>query len=777
MFIYYVKNALRNIIRLRLYSFINIVGLAIGLSATIGLGSYVYFQLSFDHYHSDSERIYRINYTNEKQGASYAKVPAPLADFLKGNYPQIEEITRIVPTEEMLVTHQENMFYENRILFADPSISKILNLPLAIGTLADLESPNSIYIRKGKVQKYFGDINPVGKTLLLNNETELIVKGILQDIPQNTHLPLDFLISMNSVESVFGKGYLDNKFNTIAYTYLKLHESKDQAASDLLRNAAKDYGAFEGTQFTLQPLRKIHLFSNLGGEFVPNGSIGHVYVMSVIAILILLIASINHMNLSSALYYKRLTEIGVRKVIGSSIRQLVHMSMAETFIIISLALLISIIGFQVFSSSLTMHFGNIFKSAISNPIMLLIVACLIGTITVLNGIYPIVLLTKRSIVSLLRSSPDNGKHHVKNFLMIVQFVVFIVLFISTVIIQDQVSFMKNKDLGFKKDALLVLPLVDKSIRNKLEPLKNELLGQSDVSSVSGSSDLPGRMQWITSISFEGRTESDPSTMAFLMVDSHFIDTYGLEILEGSNFAASNDKYIINETARKELNWDNPIGKQFSSSKGGNGRIVGVVKDFNTKPLHDKIDPLFLVVSNESQKYLSLRLNTKNLSETLMNLEKVWNKLLPESPFEYYFYDSFYDNLYRDEAHFSKIVRLFTVLALIISCFGLFGISTLSAEQRTREIGIRRVLGATIPEIVLLMSRDYFRWVLVGFIIAAPIAYLFIQKWLQNFAYQISIQLFVFLIAGTITMFVVIMTVSWQFIRAALINPAHTLKQQ
>jgi len=781
----YLKVAFRNLLKSKTYALINILGLAIGMASCVLILLYVQHGLSYDRQHERADRIYRVyhEYLRDGQVESYAKTPGPLAEFLGNAYAPIEETVRMVPVDKILMSCGDKHFYEESLVLADPSILDVFSFPLIRGNPGTaLKDPGSLLITQTAADKYFGDQNPIGKTIRVDRKTDLTVTGILKEIPSNSHIPFDFLASMASVEAIFHDGYLDDKNNTFAYTYVQLGRDIDSGViPDLLAEAEEKYlGGTWGGTYKLQPITRIHLHSDLGGEYEPNGNIRSIYIMAAIALSVLFVACINYANLAVALYSKRMREIGLRKVMGSNRIQLGVIFLTESFAVAFVALLFAITLVEMAMPWFAQFVGRSLDFSLTNGPLICGLAILVVAVGFLSGTYPALFVSRLQPVDVLKNrwTCGGGKAGLRYGLVLVQFAVFIILMIGTVTIGRQVRYIQNKNLGFIKDGLVVVPLADKSMRQKTDLLKREFLSNPNIRSAAATSDMPGVMRWVTSVSYEGfPPDTQTPTMSFLKVDGDFIETFSVDVVQGRDFSQAGHQYIINEAAVRSLGWEEPLGKWFRSYHGGEGNIVGVIGDFHFKPLHNSIEPLFLSLSAGPFDYLSVRVNAENVQETLSFMEDTWKRLSPDSPFDFFFYDSFFDKLYKNETQFGRMTLLFSALTILIACNGLLGLASFTAEQRTKEIGIRKVLGASVAEIVSLLSKDFSRWVVLANVIAWPIAYWAMSQWLERFAYRVDLGWTVFLASGGVALLVAWLAVGGQAMRAALSDPVEALRYE
>ena len=783
---------LRNFRNQRLFTFVNLSGLTIGIVAASLILIYIGHELSFDRFNKSYDRIFRVyaTYTREGVTEGWVQTPAPLASFLQNKFPEIAKTVRITRLSKGLVSSGEKNFFEDRIVMADPSIFEVFTYPLIIGNQdVVLEQPNSVVLTESIAEKYFGKSDPIGKTISYNRAIDLTVTGIMHNIPEITHLQFDMVVSMSTAKTFFGDDFLKNKMNTVASLYLLTNSNIDiEKFGNAVSKATKEYdegGDFGNNKlYHIQPLTSIHLHSNMGGEFSQNSDIKNIYILSTIALMILIIACINYINLSFSINNRRSKELGIRKIMGAKRRQLIILYFSDASVLVGISAIISAIIIKYHLHWFGSLVGTNLVNSFSIKNMIFGLALLFLIITLITGlgsgwtssrISPIEIL-KKPLVKLKKNIGTQG------ILVLFQFGISITLISSTLFVNRQMKFIQNLNLGFSRDQLIVIPLNDNNIRSKILSFKQELSANPNILSVSATSDLPGEMKWITSIDYDGSNKQMPPTMTYLMIDKDFFKTYGVQLKEGylpgdTACPYSGEQYLLNESAVKKLNWANPVGRSFSKYPVKEGFITGVFKDFNFKSLHEKIEPLFLYLKEGDSKYLSVKLNTADISGSVEYIQKLWNIMMPDSPFEYFFYDDFYNQLYKKERLFGKIIFVFSTIAILIACMGLFGLAASFSEKRTKEIGIRKVSGASITEIMTMLNREFVKWVLIAFFIAIPVTWYSMHKWLQTFEYKAGLKWWIFGLAGILALVIASLTVSWQSLRAATRNPVDALRYE
>ncbi len=799
MFKNYVIVTLRNITKQKVYAFINIAGFAVGLATCILILLYVIHELSYDNFHAHADRIYRIGVEGNLSGDF---VKYPLSNLGTGpamlkDYPEVESFTRIYSMDRMPVEHNQKSFYEERLIYADNSFFEVFSFSLIEGNPGSvLTAPYSIVLTKDMAQKYFGDEPAMGQQLKLNNTHDYTVTGIMENCPGNSHLEYDALCSIETFYVIRNRE-VDEWTNFNNYTYLLLRENTDieefsgkfpAFIDNYLSNLKMLLGGELG--FFIQPLTDIHLHSKLGYDTPGNSDIAYVYIFSAIAFFILLIACINFMNLATARSSGRAKEVGLRKVMGAEKRMLIKQFLAESMLycIVSLAAAIGlvILALPVFSSIAGVELGFHFKE-----MPWLIPAFLGFTLFagLLAGSYPAFFLSAFEPVSVMRGSlkAGAGNSRFRSVLVVVQFVISIMLISGTSVMLSQLRYMKNKHLGFDKEHVVVIPLMDRSIREKIPSIKAALKSRSDVLDVSAASDLPGSYPDYSIFVPEGYTIEQTQLMHRINCDADFISALGMEIIEGRNFAIQfatdpEDAVIINETAAAKYGWDEPLGKVISYFKDNTNqvyprRVIGVVRDFHVRSLHDKILPLLLTNGQDYFDEIAVRIKPGDVAGTLDQLSEEWKAFDPDRPFDFYFLDSNFNKLYQKDERLNRIIAYFTIFAIVVACLGLYGMAAFMAEQRFREIGIRKTLGASVTGIVVLISKDVTRLILFANLIALPVTYLILHRWLEGFAYRTEIRVVTFVLSAVSVFAIGYATIAYQSIKAALLNPVDAIRSE
>ena len=801
----YLKIALRNMLRYKFYSMINVIGLAVGIACCLLIMLYIQHELSYDRYHEKADRIYRLAVSLDfgGSGGEIAVVGAPTAAALVNDYPEVLDATRFQSTGNWYIRYGETTFKETRLVYTDANVFDVFTIPLLQGDpKTALAEPNTIVISETMADKYFGMDDPLGKTLNLDATTDYEVTGVFREIPSNTHFHYDFFASMATIEHNLPTIWLSLNWNT----YIVLKEGADAEALEAkFPEMAKKYCEPEFQRFVnasweevmesggrldfyLQPVTKIHLHSDLLGELEPNSDIKYVYIFSVIVFFILVIACINFMNLSTARSANRAREVGIRKVVGSLRSQLVRQFLAESVVLSVIALFIAVLLVGLTLSRFNDLAGKELSiRSLTNNVILFSFFLMIVFVGLIAGTYPAFFLSAFKPVTVLRQKLGSGVRGrwMRRALVVFQFTMSIVLIIGTIVVFKQLKYVQNRKLGFDKEQVFILH--DAFILgSQIESFKNELLQNPEIVSGTVSGYLPVTSdRSLNAVIPEGRQEETTPIQTW-WVDFDYVKTLGLEIVEGRDFsrALSTDSsaVIINEAAAKHFGWDEPLGKTIGSFVAvdtpviAKFTVIGVVRDFHYESLRNQIGP-FAMFIGRSTGLISFRLKTENLSEIIRFIEDKWNAFAPGQPLEYSFLDDRFDEMYRAEQRIGRIFGIFAALAIFVGCLGLFGLAAFTAEQRTKEIGIRKVLGASISGIVLLMSKEFFTWVVVANIVAWPIACIVMNKWLQGFAYRTSITVWTFALSAILALIVALLTVSYQAIKAARSNPVDSLKYE
>lgn len=783
----YIKIAFRNLLRHKVFSFLNIAGLAIGMACSILIFLWVQDELNFDRFHENAESLYRI--TADATTIQVATTPAALAVALKAELPEVKNAGRLSMRIESLFEVGNIKFKEKNGFFADSSLLQMFSFPLIKGNAKTaLSSPDGIIISEKLAKKYFAHKDALGKTIKLNNKDFFIVKGILKNIPTNAHLQFDYLIPLSFAAKTNDNLKSNSWGNFTFYSYVHLDEGFTTTPSNISLLNEKINGIFKkndlrtNIDFNLQPVTAIHLHSKFMADVGGHGEIQYVRILSIVAIFILFIACINFMNLATARSGHRAREVGLRKVIGASRRNLIGQFMGESLLLSFLAFFLAITLVFSFLPIFNRLSGKALLLDFSNEYLFigfLLIATFAG---IFSGSYPALFLSSLQPVIVLKgeSKIKKSNFNFRNGLVIAQFVISIILIIGTTIVYSQLQFIKSKNLGFEKENLLYVPLSDKEETYKT--FKAELEQNHLTSNFSITSDLPTNLvSGSADIDWEGKDPNSQHIFSNFAVDETFVEVFKIKMVSGRGFSkdikADTTNFLLNEKAVREMGMDTAsvIGKAFGAGNR-KGKIVGVVKDFNYKPVHQSIEPMFLSY-NRDDGIVVIKTQPGKTEATISALKNIWQRTNPAYPFTYNFVDKDLENLYQTEQRMGSLFNAFAVLAIFISCLGLYGLAAFTAEQRTKEIGIRKTLGASVANITGLLSRNFLKLVLIAIALATPLSWFIMSRWLEGFAYKVDLGIEVFIIASCAALLIAGLTVSYESIKAALANPVKSLKSE
>lgn len=806
----YFKIAWRNLARYKFISFINLFGLTVGLTCCLLILTYILNELSYDRYNKDADQVYRITRTfyngNGEQTLKLSTIAPPFGYYMPGEFPEIQKMTRLLNGGSIPLRYKDKLINQADVYFADENLVDVFTVKVLKGNpKAALGDPFSVMMTEETAKKYFGNEDPMNKVLRANNQFDVKVTGIYKAFPPNAHLHPEILVSFNTLKdsAVYGeKNLRTNWGNNSFFTYIKLPKNYDIKKMEarfpafLDNHMADQFGGVKPSKVTslaLQKLTDIHLYSHTDYEAEPNGDIDRVYIFSAIALFILLIACINYMNLSTARSALRAKEIGIRKVIGARKKELIIQFLSESVIILWLATLFAFLCLY-FSlpwlnelSGQQLSISILLKWQVLIP--LLITPFVIGFI---SGVYPALFMSSFKPVKTLKGLFKVGGSSInfRKVLVVTQFAISIILIITTIVVFQQLHYMQNASLGYDKDHIVTLPYYP-PLNNQYESFRNTLRSNSNIKEVGLSSRIPtGRLLDDMGASAPGQDSMTPvkAEIRYVATNYDFIPTYGISMVAGRNFSRSygtdTANFVINESAVKAVGWKSPqeaVGKDF---KYGfiTGHIIGVMKDFNFESLHQKIKPLIFIMpasaaSNGFYNVISVKIAGKNIASALTTLKDAWQKYLPDLPYQYSFLDEKFATLYQAEQRQETIFTVFACIAIFIASLGLLGLSAFTISQRIKEIGVRKVLGANVSSIVGLLSKEFLKLVLISAIIAFPVAWYVMSKWLQDFAYRINIHWWVFVLAGVLTLLIALATVGFQAIKAAIANPVDSLRTE
>ena len=799
----YLKIAFRNIVKNRTFSLINISGLSLGLACCILISLYVINELSYDKYNNKVDKIFRVKYSLKLNGITYneASIPFPAAGVLKSDYPEVENAVRLYKnTEPTLIRYNDNKYLEEKFFFADKSIFNIFDFKFIDGNPESaFNDPASVVITKSTAEKYFGNENPLNKILKYENNSVLKVTGIIEDVSSTSHFSFDFIapldFQLNAWESTNSlNGREKQWFWTGSWTYLLLKSATSyKELNTKFPTFVKKYFPDRikgGITLGLQPLKDIHLYSNLENEIKPNSSVIYIYIFSVIAFFVLLIACMNFINLTTAKSLKRIKEVGIRKTLGATKTSLLYQMFIETAISVLISLLFAFGLVELFLP----QFNNI--TGVKSGLFLIgfsdwtfFVLTILFIVTLLSGIYPAFFISKFNPASSIKGAYQvkPSKNYLRKAVVVAQFSISIALMIGVLIIVQQLKYIQNKKLGFDKKDIVCIK-AHSEVTSKFETFKEDLLQNPSIKSVSTTSNIPGEGFYTYRFVPEGKTIEKPVVLPLLNVDYDFLKTLSIKVILGRNFSKEypsdgSTAFLVNQEALKELGWEkDPLGKRISLFAAGtneiekSGKVIGVIDDVIYESLHQAVKPIVLTLGGYTESYL-VKYSNGNENGVINYLQQRWNDFASDWPIEYSFLESNLTKNYKSENNLQTIVNYFTLFAFFITCFGLFGLASFTAEQRTKEIGIRKVLGATISNIVLMLSSEFLILVAVANIVAWPIAYYIMSKWLEYFAYKTNLSIGVFLIAGFLVLIIALLTVSFQAIKAATANPVRSLRYE
>jgi putative ABC transport system permease protein len=795
----YLKVAIRNLIKRKGYAFINILGLAVGIAASVLIFLYIKNETSYDAFHEKADRTYRLTADWSNKGDSRIHqlgTPFILAKTIREKYPQVEAITQLSgPLGDVIVKYRDIAFKETDVFCAEPSFFDVFSFPLLEGNPeTSLKDTNKIVLTQSLAVKYFGDKDPMGKTIEMQASDEKIlfeVTGVMEDIPQNSHFRFDMLVSMKTVYPEPNMGWTWNNYTT----YVTLHEGVTQSLmEEKLAEIDKVY--YEGGRehipwiWTLEPITRVHLHSDLATGNQPNSSIAYIRLFIVVAVLILLIAGINFVNLATARSSRRAKEVGLRKVVGSLRRQLISQFLGESVLMSLIALVFAVILIQAALPSYQDLTGkNLSLSYFDNPF---VIPGLLGLSLILGifaGLYPAFFLSSFKLADVLKgsqfSSRGRGALFLRNGLVVFQFVMSVLLIIGSLVIFRQLDYIKNQRLGFDKEHVVVIHNAD-TLGSQLEAYAERLKQRSDVLGVTAVRSVPGRGTPNWGIGVEGIGRERPMNMNFMTCDQDFADVLNIKMLDGRfmsrKFPSDKDAVVINKKAADYFGIAGPVGKKLRiwwTEK--DLTIIGVIDNFHFESLHRDVRAMgYLLpeaIDSTQRPFLLVKIRSQVTSGVLSDLRKTWESMSASLPFEFTFLDEKVNSLYQNDNRAGKIVTLFSFLAIFVSCLGLFGLASFVAEQRTKEIGVRKVLGAPLSSILWLLTGQFVKWVIVANLIAWPLGYWIMSRWLQGFAFRATLSVWIFLASGLVALSIAALTVSSQVIKAALANPAESLKYE
>ncbi|HMQ89955.1 MAG TPA: ABC transporter permease [Flavilitoribacter sp.] len=790
-----LKAALRNMLRYKGYTLINIAGLSVGVAVCLLIFLWVKDELSYDRFHANADRTYRALWEARFGDNEWkiALVPVPLRTALKSEFPEVDEVTRFYSGGYTLKKGEE-VVREQHFLFVDEHFFDVFSADWIAGDpKTALAAPDGIVLTENTAQRYFGDETPMGKTILRNDGKPFQVTGVVRDYPAQSHLHFDFLASLRLISVIEQRK--EQWGSAACYTYFTIRPDANAGALQEKLSAYVDKNVageefHQGnnyTSFPFQALTDIHLKSNVDEELAPNGNLAYVYIFGIVALIILVLACINFVNLTTARSMTRSREVGIRKVLGSQRRQLIGQFFGEAFVYVLLATVLAVAltaavlpAFNQFSGkALSLGFLN-------SPFVLLLLTGLLAVTTLLSGAFPAYLLSGFSPLSVIKGRPggrENG-NWLRQTLVVAQFCISTGLIIGTLIVHNQLSYLQSFNLGFDKEQVLVLNQAT-ALGNNYGPFMEQLEKLPVIERVSTAQFMPGDGFDSTIFLPEQPANYKETSLNYSFIDPGFSETLKLELTEGRNFTSGmstdSSACLINETAARKLGWEEPLGKQISYGGQSPYTVIGVVKDFNFRSLHEEIEPIVLMMSPWKLSNMAVRVRAGETATAVAAIQSLWKEMAPNGAFEYQFLDQQYDAQYRAEQRMGQVFTVFSGLAVFIACLGLFGLAAFMAEQRRKEVGIRKVLGASVAGIVSLLSRDFLRLVLLGLLLAAPAAWYLMNNWLKDFAYHTPMDLgsiwWIFAVTGLAAVLIAGATVSFQSIRAAVANPVDSLREE
>lgn len=814
----YLISAYRSILKNKLYSILNIFGPAIGITCAILILLYVREELTFDKYNSNYNRIYRLesDFTISGKTTLAALVPIPMAPTLKDEYPEIKDVARFAGfgVQDILFQYKDLRFFEDKVYFADSTVFNVFDYEFILGSPGNaLNEPNTIVITESFARKYFGKQNPMGEVLTTSNFGNPKVTGVIKDIPANSHLRFDCLLSMATAVELTGVDRFNSRaapafWNISAFGYILL--DNNARIEDLLAKFPAFYDKYMSSlgkkingSFKLRATRidKVHFGTKL--EFdLPTGNFSYITIFSLVGVFMLLIASLNYMNMATARSVNRSKEVGLRKVIGAGKGFLIRQFISESMVLVVIALIIALIAtvfiLPTFNSltDKTLKIGSLFE-----PVTFLLILVITLFVGLISGSYPAFYLSSFSPVEVLKSNvnPRQGKGLLRKVLVIFQFAISGVLITGTMIVSGQQRYIRNKDLGLNKENVMIIPIRDTAfINRKMQSFKDELLKLPEVKGVSSSVLVPPLMASKIVFLIEKDSSMVELATSLSLVDHEFIDVMQIKLLEGRNFDKSrssdiNQAFIVNEAAVKAFGWgNNAIGKRVKFGINPNtgkaqrdGSVIGVVKDFHFTSIHNKIEPFIFLVSPNPNPYFYVRISGDNIPATIENVKRVQENLGNTLPFNYFFFADKLNEMYTAENKLNKLFNIFSVMTIIIACLGLLGLTSYVTEQRSKETGLRKIMGAKANQVVWLLNKDFLVLVLVSNMISWPVAYYFMDKWIMGFAYRMNFGLSPFVLATVVpfivslilTLIIAFITTSAVSIRAANLNPLKTISRE
>ncbi len=800
--IHFLKTFLRNFSHNRLYTAINVIGLAIGLACFTFILLFILDELSYDKYNKDFKRIYRLeaDITISDKSQQVAKSSFAIGPTFKKEFPEVEEFVRFRSVDNSFLKYGDKQFYEDMLYYADSSVFNVFDHQFIIGSPSHaLTESNSIVLTRNLAKKYFGDSNPVGQVMNLGNVINCKVTAVIEDVPANTHLKFNGLISMVSYAQIIGESMFHDLSNIHfwairLFTYIKINEQTsiesihqkfpafhDKYIADISKRLNGTYNLLTTR------LDKIHLYSDLEWD-LPTGDYMTIYVFAIIALIILLIACINYMNLATARSAHKAKEVGIRKVLGAHRNNLARSLIGESVFLSMLSLIISVMIVESLLPSINNLLDkNLTFRLAENPVSFLILLLVTLVVGALAGSYPALYLSSFKPVVVLKGVVNTGRNsgRLRKTLIVFQFTISICMIAGTFIVTRQMNFIRERDLGFRKENVLVVRSTDTTFKKQANSFKAELLRNPNIYNVSTSSIIPGGGNHLDVFLVEADDKMDEQLISFLWVDYNFIDLMGMKIIKGRNFSKKHgtdreQAVMINWKTAEKFGWnEDALGKEIHrrSYETEEFKVIGVVDNFNFNSLYEEVSPVIFFLERSPQDILTIRINPKNKEQTISYISELWKKTNPAEPFKYDYLEDILEEHYLSDVKLQKIITYFALLSIFISLLGLFGLSSFITEQFSKNIGIRKLLGASVRSIVYLLSGDFLKLILIAFVIATPIAWIAMERWLEHFAYRLTINFTWFIFTGLLVLIFAQITVIVQTIKSALTNPVDVIRYE
>lgn len=807
----FFKTAYRNILKYKSYSIINFIGLTCGIALTLLILVYVRSELSYDRFHEKADRLYRLRYS-APNGLELATTPPPIAPKLKDEFSEIEEAARVyIRNVSISLPNEAEAFEESGIVFADSAITKMLTLDFVKGNPKNaLHNKFTVLINEEMAEKYFGDKNPIGESLIFSGRQSFKVVGVVKDFPEHSHLRFNMLVPYDDMfdledertEAVLRNNLSRNFIISHSYTYVLLHpgatpDNINAGMEAFIKKHAEPI-FLVGQVFTLMPVVDIHLKSTLLAEPTATNTMTNIYIFIGVGILTLLIASINYINLSTAQSFTRMKEIGIRKIMGSMRVQLIVQFLAESFLFCLISMVMAYLVFDLSLPLLNQLTGKSleFLQVVDGTLLILSFVLLV-VISVLAGGYPAYFISSFESVNALKGSgtTGDGNQFLRKSLVVVQLTIACMLLSGSLLIIKQLNYLNSRPLGFQREHVINIPLYsqnmngyfqqrDSTFQVRLQTFRDLVETQSGIMHTTLSSGSPGSGSVFRGTIPEGFTREDNIFAANMAIDYDFLKTYNMELIAGRAFSLDypsdeQQGFLVNEAAVREFNWETPekaLGKTIDR-EGKKGQVVGVIKDFNFADLTTAISALVMAIDRNQFNTLSIRFENANVEGTITKLEQEWNRLFPEKAFEFTFLDEQLDQQYANFQNFGTIIQVFTAIAILISCLGVYGLVLFTVKHKVKEIGVRKVLGATVSNILVLIYRDFAWLIVLGFVLAVPVSYYFMNQWFTNFIYHTNIDVLTYVLSLTVILIIVTLTISYQAVRAAQANPVKSLRSE